>query len=150
MKKYIAGILTGVLLMIAIPVLGAEVTKTIQVVFDKVKLNVNGQMTDTPTMLYEGRTYVQLLGASEAFDAELRWEAETNTAYLTAKEAQGIMPVETEVPITEGYILNTSKMRFHKVDCVDIPKISDKNYAMVETREEAIEGGYIPCGNCQP
>ena len=82
MKKYIAGIITGILLM-STTIAFAETYATINVFFDRVKLVVNGELTDTPTMLYDGRTYIQLAGAAEAFGADLRWDGTTSTAYLT-------------------------------------------------------------------
>lgn len=60
-----------------------EESQTISVMFDRVKLNVNGNTTDTTTLLYDGRTYIQLSGASAAFNAQLDWDGATNTAYLS-------------------------------------------------------------------
>ncbi|MCL2121846.1 MAG: stalk domain-containing protein [Clostridiales bacterium] len=85
MKKYIAGILTGIILIWSTLAFAAT-NETISVIFDYAKLVVNGEMTDTSTMLYDGRIYIQLRGVSEVFDAELEWDNESKTAYLTTAD----------------------------------------------------------------
>ena len=51
----------------------------------------------------------------------------------------------------QTYILNTSSKKFHKVDCSSVPTIKEKNKdTFTGTREELIEMGYSPCGNCKP
>ncbi|MCL2351555.1 MAG: copper amine oxidase N-terminal domain-containing protein [Firmicutes bacterium] len=82
MKKFFAGIICGIILATAVSVY-AESSGTIDVIFGRVKLAVNGKMTDTPTLLYNGRTYIQLRGAADAFGATLDWDEGTNTATLT-------------------------------------------------------------------
>jgi DNA-entry nuclease len=49
------------------------------------------------------------------------------------------------------YILNTNTKKFHYPDCRSVKAMKDKNKLEVEaTREEVIEQGYDPCGNCNP
>ena len=85
MKKYVAGVLTGIILMWSTLAFAAT-NETISVIFDYAKLVVNGAMTDTSTMLYDGRIYIQLRGVSEVFDAGLEWDNESKTAYLTTAD----------------------------------------------------------------
>jgi len=89
MKKFVAGLLAGIILAASTAVMAAESHMTISVIMNRVKLAVNGVMTETPTLLYEGRTYVQLHGAAEAFGADLVWDGTTNTASLTTKATPG-------------------------------------------------------------
>ena len=101
MKKFIAGLLAGLILATCVTVF-AEQNANISVIFDRVKLVVNGKMTDTPTMLYDGRTYVQLRGAADAFGAELGWDGDTNTATLTTNSSaiESVpSPTPTQSPI---------------------------------------------------
>ena len=50
-----------------------------------------------------------------------------------------------------GYVLNTSTMKFHYPSCSSVEKMAEHNKEYVETsREELIEKGYSPCGNCEP
>ena len=49
------------------------------------------------------------------------------------------------------YILNTNTMKFHYPHCSSVSAMSDKNKAeYFGSREELIEQGYKPCGNCKP
>lgn len=49
------------------------------------------------------------------------------------------------------YVLNTSSMKFHFPDCGSVKLMSDENRKDVEAnREDLIEQGYSPCGNCDP
>lgn len=50
-----------------------------------------------------------------------------------------------------SYILNTRSMKFHLPSCSSVDNMSDKNKAeYTGTREELINQGYTPCGNCNP
>ena len=50
-----------------------------------------------------------------------------------------------------GYVLNTNTMKFHYPSCSSVASMAEHNKEYVETsREELIEAGYSPCGNCEP
>jgi len=50
-----------------------------------------------------------------------------------------------------GYVLNTSTMKFHYPSCRSVEAMAEHNKEYVEkSREELIEEGYSPCGNCEP
>ena len=53
---------------------------------------------------------------------------------------------------SEGtYVLNTSRMKFHYPDCHSVRQMAEKNKMTINaTREEIINMGYSPCGNCHP
>lgn len=60
---------------------------------------------------------------------------------------------EKEAQTQQGthYILNTNSMKFHEADCGSAAKIKDENRKdHYGTREELIQMGYSPCGNCDP
>ena len=58
---------------------------------------------------------------------------------------------ETSQSTAFSYVLNTNTHRFHYPDCESVKKIKDKNkQAFCGTREEVIEAGYQPCGQCHP
>ena len=72
---------------------------------------------------------------------------------------QGVIPSASEVGANaaeqEGhkmsYVLNTNTGRFHYPDCRSVGDIKPKNREDVEaTREELLDRGFIPCGNCNP
>lgn len=47
-----------------------------------------------------------------------------------------------------AYIGNIKSKKFHLPTCRTLPK--ETNRVNLQTREEAIEKGYDPCGNCHP
>lgn len=54
-------------------------------------------------------------------------------------------------PTAAVYVLNTNTLRFHKPDCSSVGRIKEQNRgSFTGTREELIEQGYVPCGNCDP
>ena len=71
--------------------------------------------------------------------------------YLTgdSREASD-EPSETKAQ-KHTYILNTNSKKFHLPDCPGATAISEDNREKVTcTRDELIEQGYDPCGNCKP
>ena len=63
-------------------------------------------------------------------------------------------PAETQPapdPDVFTYILNTNTKKFHYESCSSAKQIADKNKkTYTGTRDELIEDGYSPCGNCKP
>ena len=59
-------------------------------------------------------------------------------------------PQTVAVPILQ-YILNTNTKKFHEPDCKSVKQMKDKNKKEFSgTRDEVIDMGYDPCGNCHP
>jgi competence protein ComEC len=56
-------------------------------------------------------------------------------------------PTETTA-MAEYYIGNTNTRKFHKPDCSGLP--AEKNRIILDTREDAINGGFEPCAICKP
>ncbi|NLB91301.1 MAG: MBL fold metallo-hydrolase, partial [Clostridiales bacterium] len=65
---------------------------------------------------------------------------ETNTSELGYKE-------DVELPEIE-YIGNKKSKKFHEPTCHSLPK--ESNRISFSNREEAVNGGFSPCGNCEP
>lgn len=64
-----------------------------------------------------------------------------------AKEETQILPEEADY----DFVLNINSMRFHFPDCDSVNQMKEKNKKYYSgTREQLIEEGYIPCGNCKP
>ena len=60
---------------------------------------------------------------------------------------------ETADPISEecAYILNTNTKKFHYPACKSVKQMKEKNkQEYTGIREEVIDMGYDPCGNCHP
>lgn len=51
---------------------------------------------------------------------------------------------------TFEYVLNTSTHKFHSPSCSSVKKIKPENYSTTDSRENAINSGYEPCGKCNP
>jgi len=56
----------------------------------------------------------------------------------------------TSRPVISGYVGNSRTLKFHRPDCVWAQRISPANRVYFQTREEAIQQGYIPCKVCNP
>jgi micrococcal nuclease len=48
------------------------------------------------------------------------------------------------------YIGNRISMKFHKPSCSSVAKMSEKNKVRLNSRQDAINGVYSPCGYCKP
>lgn len=48
------------------------------------------------------------------------------------------------------YIGNAYRKTFHKRNCESVLQMNYKNQVPFNSREEAFEAGYSPCGNCRP
>lgn len=48
------------------------------------------------------------------------------------------------------YVASVNKEPFHRISCRWAQKISPKNAAYYNTREEAVQDGHRPCKVCKP
>ncbi|CZT57457.1 hypothetical protein BN3661_01993 [Eubacteriaceae bacterium CHKCI005] len=48
------------------------------------------------------------------------------------------------------YVLNTNTKKFHFSSCKEVKKIKPENYSETNSRESAINSGYVPCKKCNP
>ncbi|HCC07267.1 MAG TPA: hypothetical protein DEP72_03745 [Clostridiales bacterium] len=60
-------------------------TASIEVVFNKVNIAVNGQKVEADNILYDGTTYVPLRKVAEILGKEVSWDEGTNTAGINNK-----------------------------------------------------------------
>lgn len=59
--------------------------------------------------------------------------------------------IQETTTVVYSYVCNKNTKRFHYLDCKSVKEMKDKNKLFVEaTRDELIEEGFIPCGNCKP
>lgn len=70
--------------------------------------------------------------------------------YATGESSRADQPGDTAAqPSGEQYVLNTSSKRFHLPDCSSVEQISPNNREdFTGSRDELIEQGYKPCGQC--
>lgn len=58
---------------------------------------------------------------------------------------------ETSSSAETAYILNTNTHKFHYPDCPSVDQMKEKNkQEYTGDRQELIDQGYSPCGNCKP
>jgi competence protein ComEC len=78
------------------------------------------------------------------------------TVVAVSDGAQVTFTTEKAVPPTPGrgqeeetvYIGNLRSHVFHRDTCASLP--AEKNQVLFESRDQAVEEGYTPCGQCQP
>lgn len=93
MKKYsrlfVTVIVTTIVmtLVIGLFVYANSAAKTIEVLFNSVKLTVNGKKVEADTIAYQGVTYVPLRATAEMLGKEVGWDQATMTASIDDKAA---------------------------------------------------------------
>lgn len=83
MRKFIAGFIVAVMLTLSVGVFAD--TRSIDVLFDNIKITLNGKEIkgDTEPLIYAGRTYLPIRTIAEALGIGVKWNEITNTAELT-------------------------------------------------------------------
>jgi hypothetical protein len=79
MKRIFAGIVIGSLLVVPV------MAESIDVVFNKVKLTVNGKDVVADNVLINGKTFVPLRAIGEMLGKDIVWKGETSTAEINDK-----------------------------------------------------------------
>ena len=99
MKKFLSGLLVGVILMITITTFAAGAIK--EAFFNEtIKLEVDGKVVDTDmvTVILEGSVdgtnYVSARALAEALGAKVEWDGKNKKILVTSKDA---------IPVTSGY-----------------------------------------------
>jgi hypothetical protein len=82
MKKIILGVVIGGILASSVPALA----NNIDVVFNKIKVTVNGNSVTADNVLINGRTYVPLRAISEMLNKDVTWDEKTSTAGVNDKD----------------------------------------------------------------
>lgn len=70
--------------------------------------------------------------------------------YATGKSAEGTLEAASDVS-GAAYVLNTNTMKFHLPSCGSVKRIQEAHREDFNgDREELLEKGYEPCGQCNP
>ena len=80
-------------------------------------------------------------GKSVTFSTEKNESVQTNPTVT-------VTPEVNEPDDVGEYIGNKNSKKFHLPTCKNLP--AEKNRVYLSSRQEAINGGYDPCGNCDP
>ncbi|MBQ6298213.1 MAG: hypothetical protein IJK81_11125 [Selenomonadaceae bacterium] len=52
--------------------------------------------------------------------------------------------------LAANYVGNANSRKFHYADCSMVNKMNPANKVFMNTRDEAINAGYVPCKRCKP
>lgn len=83
-------IIIVIILLISSVVFTSGRKKTIEVLFNVVKLELNGQKVNSDTIVYEGTTYVPLRAVAEMLGKEVDWNQATQTANIKDKRFEKV------------------------------------------------------------
>lgn len=59
-------------------------------------------------------------------------------------------PKENVIPTKATYIGNANTKKYHYSTCSSVNDMKESNKVALESREDAIRGGYVPCKRCNP
>lgn len=52
--------------------------------------------------------------------------------------------------LASAYVGNANTHKFHYADCSFVSKMNPSNRVSFNTRDEAVNAGYVPCKRCKP
>jgi internalin A len=84
-KQFLKGLILGILstfILGTILVFSENIKHTIEVVFDSVNLEINGEEIKVDNILYEGTTYIPIRKVAELLGNEVEWDQKTRTATI--------------------------------------------------------------------
>ncbi|MGI5950058.1 copper amine oxidase N-terminal domain-containing protein [Peptoniphilus sp.] len=117
--------------------------------------------SDIAPKIINDRTFVPLRIIAEVTGNKVDWDSNNRVAIVgegykpivknnTEKKVTTTSTVNEKTPVTGVYVGNLNSHKFHYSDCKSVKKMSDKNKVGLNSREEAINGGYTPCQICNP
>ena len=54
------------------------------------------------------------------------------------------------IALASSYVGNSNSKKFHYSDCPSVEKMNPANKINFNSREEAVNSGYVPCKRCNP
>lgn len=102
MKKFISGIVAGIVLTTSISVFASSI-RTISASYSVNKLVVNGVDTGkgNTAFISQGTTYVPLRTISDALGQDIRWDSSSKTIYINSNGASNV-EYPTDIPSTSA------------------------------------------------
>ena len=84
--------------------------------------------------------------------SSITWSSAPDTEGVSGSEASPDQQTDEDLTgQTTSYVLNQNTMKFHMPDCSSVAQMKEENRVYFEgTREEVMEMGYTPCGQCEP
>jgi len=151
MKKFISGILVGIILMLTLTTFAAGAVK--EAWFNKeIKLEVDGKTVNTDIVTFvlggavNGTNYVSARALAEALGAKVEWDGKNKKISVTSKD--NINTVEQTAEYK--YVGSAESNKYHLPSCRYAKEISEKNLVKFKDKSDAESKGYEPCGACKP
>ncbi len=94
LKGFVLGVLVCSLVTAAIGVNAADLTQSIQVVANRVRIVVDGKSVEGDNFLYKDTTYVPLRAVAEMTGKQVDWDGDINTVHIS-------QPVSAHKPIED-------------------------------------------------
>lgn len=89
MKKLTSGLVVLVLILsLGFSTLANDVTSNISVVFNKIKVIVNGKTIDGDNILYKGTTYIPIRKISENMGCKVEYDSNTHMANISSNNVK--------------------------------------------------------------
>jgi len=106
-KWFLAGVLAAIMLTMSIPALASTGTRTIEVVYNNIKITLDGKQV-TPRdgqgnviepFIYNGTTYLPLRAVASALGLAVEWDSGTQTVLLGTGAVSGDWSKDNPAPI---------------------------------------------------
>lgn len=99
------------------------------------------QMTIQPNSKYAGY-FREFVGEARAEETGL-WGVEPESDSAASEGNNAVSSGAT-------YIGNRNTKKFHEPACSSVGQMNPENKVPLSSRDQAIAGGFVPCGNCRP
>ena len=70
--------------------------------------------------------------------------------FLVAIVVGGVLTAPFATVLASSYVGNANSRKFHFANCSTLKKMNPSNRVDFNSRDEAINAGYIPCKRCKP
>ena len=70
--------------------------------------------------------------------------------FLATIVAIVILTASFATVLASSYVGNANSGKFHYADCPTVAKMNPANKVYLQTRDEAVKAGYVPCKRCKP
>lgn len=156
-KNLITGVLILFLIFSSISVYALTGTKSIDVIYDNIKVTLDGKTInmDAEPFEYNGITYVPVESVSKALGANAKWNSKTKTVEITNSSSKSsnsstdtsktptVTPQAPEKKEITVYITKTGA-KYHSSGCRYLSK------SKISISLESAKRSYSPCSVCNP
>ena len=70
--------------------------------------------------------------------------------FFAAIVALVVLTASVASVLASSYVGNSNSRKFHYANCTHARKMNQKNRVYFNSRDEAVNAGYVPCKRCNP